>query len=148
MNSITNKPLKLYVLYCSNSLNIDEFQSMFPQEGGDEIRSISLPCSGKANLPYFLKAFESGADGLVLVTCAKNECRYLEGNLRAPKRAEQVGLLLKEIGMDGDRIAVINMNEKGTGAIVAGVTEFRNRVRNLSPNPSKGRDVRISAGVS
>jgi coenzyme F420-reducing hydrogenase delta subunit len=46
-----------------------------------------------------LKAFETGADGLALVTCPKNECHYLEGNLRAPKRVEEANCLLEEAGM-------------------------------------------------
>ena len=52
------------------------------------IKTISLPCSGKVDIPYLLKAFETGADGVAIVTCKKNECRHFEGNLRAHKRAE------------------------------------------------------------
>ena len=47
------------------------------------LKTISLPCSGKVDIPYLLKAFETGADGVAIVTCQKNECRHFEGNLRA-----------------------------------------------------------------
>jgi coenzyme F420-reducing hydrogenase delta subunit len=93
---------------------------------------ISLPCSGKADLLYLLKAFETGADGLALVTCPKNECRYLEGNLRAPRRAEETNRLLEETGMGHDRVTVLSMNGGGIGEIAAKLSAFRKKIRSLS----------------
>ncbi len=127
-----NYKLKLYIFYCSNNFNIDEFNRFFLEEKGDEHKIISLPCAGKADILYFLKAFETGADGLVLITCSKNECRYLEGNLRAPKRAEKVNKILAEIGMGNERIAVLHMNGSGIENIASKVTEFRNKIRMLA----------------
>ena len=132
MNITNIKALKLYIFYCSNSLDINEFNRTFHEEEGIEYKSISLPCSGKADLLYLVKAFETGADGLVLITCGKNKCHYLEGNLRSPKRAEEVNSLLEEIGMGKERIAVITINGEGMGHIVSMMTEFRNKIRNLA----------------
>jgi len=44
-----------------------------------------------------IKAFETGADGVAIVTCPKNECRHFEGNLRAHKRAEAVNRCWKKL---------------------------------------------------
>ena len=105
---------------------------MSQEEGGDvEYTIISLPCSGKADLLYLLKAFETGADGLALVTCPKNECHYLEGNLRAPKRAEEANRLLEEAGMGHDRVVILSMNGKEVGEIVAKLAAFREKIRTL-----------------
>lgn len=132
MNINTGKPLKLYIFYCSNSLDINEFNRTFHEEEGIEYKIISLPCSGKANLLYLIKAFETGADGLVLITCEKNKCHYLEGNLRSPKRAEEVNSLLEEIGMGKERIAVLTINGEGIGHVASQMTEFRNKIMNLA----------------
>jgi F420-non-reducing hydrogenase iron-sulfur subunit len=121
----------LHIFYCSNCLDGTEFDRMSQGEGDVEYTIISLPCSGKADLLYLLKAFETGADGLALVTCPKNECHYLEGNLRAPKRAEEANRLLEETGMGHDRIAVLPMNAKGVGEIVAKLAAFREKIRTL-----------------
>jgi coenzyme F420-reducing hydrogenase delta subunit len=126
--------LKLYIFYCANSFDIDEFNQTSLEEAGDKQQIISLPCSGKADLLYFLKAFETGADGIVLITCPKNECRHLEGNLRAHKRAEHVNSLLEEIGMGNKRITVLNMNKNGMGDIIAKVKEFRSMIKSMASN--------------
>jgi coenzyme F420-reducing hydrogenase delta subunit len=110
---MTNKPLKIYLFYCTNSLDTDALRTNLPDRGGDTLKTVSLPCSGKVNLLYLLKAFETGADGVMLVTCKKGECSFLEGNLRAHRRAEAVDSLLKEIGPGTGRMKVIQQEGKG-----------------------------------
>jgi coenzyme F420-reducing hydrogenase delta subunit len=127
-----NNTLKLHVLYCSNCRDGDELSRLLNEEAGCEYKIISLPCSGKADLLYLLKAFETGADGLALVTCSKNECHYLEGNLRAPKRVEQANALLEEAGMGDNRVTVLPMNGKGIEEIVSKLKVFREKIRSMS----------------
>ena len=131
MSATDHKKTKLHIFYCSNCLDGTEFDRIAREEEGVEYTVISLPCSGKADLLYLLKAFETGADGLALVTCPKNECHFLEGNLRAPKRAQEANRLLEETGMGHDRVMVLSMNDKGTGEIVAKLAAFREKIRSL-----------------
>jgi coenzyme F420-reducing hydrogenase delta subunit len=105
------------IFYCSNCLDGTEFDRIAREEEGVEYTVISLPCSGKADLLYLLKAFETGADGLALVTCPKNECHYLEGNLRAPKRAQEANRLLEEMGMGRSWVTI--RQKQGIEEIVA-----------------------------
>jgi F420-non-reducing hydrogenase iron-sulfur subunit len=132
LNIKTNKQLKLYIFYCSNSLDINEFNRAIHEEDGIEYKIIGLPCSGKADLLYLIKAFETGADGLLLLTCEKNQCHYLEGNLRSPKRAEEVNLLLEELGMGKDRIAVLSLNKDGIGPVLARMNEFSDSIKKMA----------------
>ena len=131
MSVIDHKKTKLHIFYCSNCLDGTELDRIAREEEGVEYTVISLPCSGKADLLYLLKAFETGADGLALVTCPKNECHYLEGNLRAPKRADEANRLLEETGMGHERIIVLTMNDQGIGEIVAKLAAFREKIRSL-----------------
>ena len=131
MTVTAHKKKKLYIFYCSNCFDGTEFDRMSREQEGIEHTIISLPCSGKADLLYLLKAFETGADGLALVTCPKNECHYLEGNLRAPKRVEEANCLLEEAGLGNDRITVLQMNGKGIGEIVDKLSAFHEKIRSL-----------------
>jgi F420-non-reducing hydrogenase iron-sulfur subunit len=125
------KKTKLSIFYCSNCFEGSELDRIVRQEEGVEYTVISLPCSGKADLLYLLKAFETGTDGLALVTCPKNECRHLEGNLRAPKRAEEANGLLEEAGMGPGRVTVLSVSDKGVEEIVAKMAAFREKIRSL-----------------
>jgi coenzyme F420-reducing hydrogenase delta subunit len=123
-------PLKLYLFYCSNSLDANRLRQSFCENGTDELTAVSLPCSGKVNLLYLLKAFEKGADGVLLITCEQGECKFIEGNLRAQKRSESVDAILAEIGLGRGRMRVVHKkNEGGIHQIIEEIKSLRNSLR-------------------
>lgn len=123
--------VKSYVFHCSNFLDAGEFSGFCRGLYGESVKTISLPCSGKVDVLYLTKAFETGADGVVIVTCKKLECRHFEGNLRAQKRAEAVESLLEEIGMGAGRMAVIECGERGASQVYGEVRQFLDKIKNL-----------------
>jgi F420-non-reducing hydrogenase iron-sulfur subunit len=142
-----NDSVKMHIFYCANSFSIEDFNRLM-HGSGDEIRFISLPCSGKADLLYLIKAFEAGADGVVIITCPKNECRYLQGNLRAPKRADEVNALLEEISSGKGRIVSINMDKLGMEDVVTKIINFRNKLKDTVWYHSRNQDSKIKAKAS
>ena len=127
------RALRTFVFYCSNHLEPGQFSGLVREHEGDMIRTISLSCAGKVDIPYLLKAFETGADGVAIMTCQKNECRHFEGNLRAHKRAEAVEGLLGEIGLAAGRMAVFECGKQDAGAVLGEIKQFIERVRELPP---------------
>ena len=111
--------MNIYLFYCSNCLDTHELRQSLGSCGHEGVKTVSLSCSGKVNLLYLLKAFEKGADGLILVTCPQNDCHYLEGNLRAQKRSNAVNAMLDEIGFGKGCIKVIQKaKEEGVEPII------------------------------
>ena len=124
--------MKIYIFHCTSSIDARELAQSCE---GDELKTVCVPCSGRVNLPYLLKAFETGADGVILITWAEDEWRHLEGNLRARKRAQAVNSLLDEIGMGSTRLTVIQHSEGGTEQILREIVDFRTRIKDL-PQPA------------
>ena len=123
--------MKLYIFYCANSLDADALREKSADMGAADVTMVSLPCSGKVNLLYLLKAFEKGADGVLLVTCGDGDCRFLEGNLRAKKRSEAVDALLAEIGLGRGRMRVVRTsNPSGVQQIVDEVKHLGESILN------------------
>jgi F420-non-reducing hydrogenase iron-sulfur subunit len=123
--------VRTQIFYCSNHLEATSFVGLDRESEGNEVRIIGLPCSGKIDIPYLIKAFESGADGVVIVSCKKNECRHFEGNLRAGKRVEAVKSLLEEIGMSARQISVIECGEGGAKQVLNEIRQFIGEMRQL-----------------
>ena len=133
---MNNQPLEIYVFHCSNSLDTEALRRSLGEGGKDDkLKTISLPCSGKLELIYLLKAFESGADGVVLITCKHGECRYLEGNLRARKRTGSVGALLEEIGLDKGRMKLIQQEDGGVQSVMSELDRFIEKIRDSAAEP-------------
>ncbi len=125
-----SEPLRLYLFCCLTSFEPDDFLRAFAKNG-DELKIVPLPCSGKIDILYLTKAFETGADGVAVVTCKQGECRFLEGNLRARRRVEAVGELLSEIGLENGRTAVIQLDDSGINKVVQQLEGFRSKLRAL-----------------
>jgi coenzyme F420-reducing hydrogenase delta subunit len=128
---MNNDDTKIYVFYCANSLSQRDVAQLDDKLDG-RIKSISLPCSGKADLQYLVKAFETGADGLAIVTCEMGTCRHLEGNMRAHKRCEAVGALLEEVGVGAGRTCVIEYVQNQPDAALNKLVKFCSGIKHLS----------------
>ena len=130
-NILKTREAKIYIFCCSSCFDPSELMCIC--NGHDyEMKVIPVPCSGKIDILYLTKAFESGADGVVIVACKQGECRYLEGNLRAKKRVEAIDSLLDEIGLGKGRIAIIQMNSNGIEQVIREVKDFSKKIQALS----------------
>ncbi len=124
--------LKIILFYCSNSISPDEITKCLKKNEDIEIKIISLPCSGKADLIYLLKAIETGTDGIFLITCMMGNCRNLEGNLRAKKRAEAINSILEETGLGNERVILIPASETtDSNYILKEIIKFRDRIKKI-----------------
>jgi coenzyme F420-reducing hydrogenase delta subunit/Pyruvate/2-oxoacid:ferredoxin oxidoreductase delta subunit len=65
---------------------------------------IKMPCAGKIDIDYLLKAFASGADGVLVLACHQDNCISQQGNEHAHWRVEQAQALLAEAGVDPQRL--------------------------------------------
>jgi F420-non-reducing hydrogenase iron-sulfur subunit len=132
---------KIYLFCCATSYDQTEISRNIDRQG-IELKVVSIPCSGKLDILYLTKAFETGADGLVVMVCPEGECRYLEGNLRARKRVEAVEKLLEETGLGPGHIAIVQMQENGNARAMREVQDFCLKIkeitRNAQPAPLKG----------
>ncbi len=101
------------------------------------IKVVRLPCSGKTDVSYLLKAFEQGADGVFVVGCPLGNCHHVRGNERGQARVNRAKQLLAEIGLGGDRLEMFFLSG-GMGATFARhAEEMTERIRALGPNPLK-----------
>jgi len=143
------RPLKTCVFYCSNNLDAGRVAGSWGDLGGDTLQTIGLPCSGKVDVPYLVKALETGMDGVVIVACKKNECRHFEGSLRAHKRAQAVESLLEEIGFGAGRMAVIECATGGAQQACNEIKQFIEQVRrrplHLTPGGATNSQERMVA---
>lgn len=125
---------KITVFHCINSLGEGDAS---PLAGGDgfESKFVKLPCSSMVKDVFLLRAFEAGADAVVVLVCPVGACRYVEGNLRAQKRVRWVQNLLDDIGLNGRRLSLFNLQPGDAAAaerIVQGVLAL---VADLGRNP-------------
>jgi F420-non-reducing hydrogenase iron-sulfur subunit len=123
----------IYLFHCATSYDQGELMRSYSRQA-KEIKVISMPCSGKLDILYLTKAFDTGADGAAIMICKEGECRYMEGNMRARKRAEAIDELLEETGLGRGRIRIIQMDEEGITGAVRKLEDFRLHIETMVQN--------------
>lgn len=101
------------------------------------IKVIEMPCTGKVDPIYILQALEDGADGVMVAGWLPGDCHYLEGNLQAKRRIDSIKLRLEEIGLEGDRVKMVNVSAAMGGQFAQEADLMTEEIRALGPNPLK-----------
>lgn len=110
------------------------------------IRIIRVPCTGRVDMLYMLKAFEDGADGVFLSGCLRGDCHYVNGNYKAQRRVEQGKKILAQIGVEPERLEMF-FNSSAMGPQFAKTCiDFTQRIRELGPLYPQGEKAAAASG--
>ncbi len=101
------------------------------------IRPIRVMCSGRISPHFIIKAFQEGADGVLVTGCHIGDCHYLKGNYITAKRVMILKELINFLGISPERLRLewIAASEGDKFARVA--DEFTQTIRTLGPTPIK-----------
>jgi F420-non-reducing hydrogenase iron-sulfur subunit len=99
------------------------------------VRIIRTPCTGRLEVEFFMKAFEKGADGILVAGCLEGGCHFTEGNLLAKGRVGYTRTFLSESGLEEERIRMINISAAMARPFVDHLNEMIETVKKLGPNP-------------
>jgi coenzyme F420-reducing hydrogenase delta subunit len=97
------------------------------------VRIIRLPCTGRIDPLFVLKAFERGADGVIISGCHPADCHYSTGNYHARRRFTVFRELAAFVGIDPRRLTLswVSASEGGKWTEVVG--EATERARQAGP---------------
>jgi F420-non-reducing hydrogenase iron-sulfur subunit len=135
MNDISFEPLIIAFCckYCSYSA-ADLAGSMRLQYPTN-VRIVRTPCTGRLEVEFFMKAFEKGADGILVAGCLEGGCHFSEGNLLARSRVGYTQSFLAEAGIEKERIKMVNVSAAGARLFVDHLNDLIATVKTLGPSP-------------
>ena len=103
-----------------------------------DARVVNVPCSGRIDTLQLIHAFETGADGVLVLGCEPGNCYFNTGNLHAEQRVGRAQNWLKECGMEEERIQMVyiaeNNNKKKLDEVL---DEFDKELKSIGKNPLK-----------
>jgi len=97
------------------------------------IRAIRTPCSGRVSPEIIIKAFDEGADGVIVLGCHIGECHYDSGNHRTAKRIPVLKSLMELVGLEPERIRLDWVSASEGDKFSKVVTEFNETIQALGP---------------
>jgi coenzyme F420-reducing hydrogenase delta subunit len=126
---------KILGFLCQNSADLcADFAGMELKNYTPNFLPVKLPCLGSLDIFFLLKAYFSGADGVLILGCPPGHCRHKMGNERAKRRAQIVQSLLEILGMGSDRLNFACVHPSETARWVEVVNSFNERLTKLGPS--------------
>ncbi len=106
-----------------------------------QMRIVKLPCTGRIDPLFVLKAFEAGCDGVLVSGCHPGDCHYTSGNYHARRRWAVFGRLLSFTGIDERRLRFSWVSAAEGRKFADLVAEFTEQLRQAGPfgphNPAR-----------
>jgi coenzyme F420-reducing hydrogenase delta subunit len=97
------------------------------------VRVIRLNCSSRVSPLFILKAFERGADGVIVSGCHPGDCHYSTGNYHARRRFTVFRELLEFMGIDPTRVTFCWVSASEGNKWQEVVNETTSRIQELGP---------------
>lgn len=97
------------------------------------IRVIKVMCSGRVNPQFILKAFQEGADGVLVSGCHPGDCHYLEGNYHARRKLPLLKDLMEFMGVDPERFQMSWVSASEGPKFAEVVTRFTGKIKEMGP---------------
>jgi len=101
------------------------------------IEIVRVPCAGRIETIYLLKALEKGADGVLLFACYEENCQFLRGNLRAKGRLSYAHRMLEKIGLEKERIEICHLATNSGAKLAETLRRKSEQLKKMGPNPAK-----------
>jgi len=98
------------------------------------VRIVRVPCSGRINPLFLLRALQNGADGVLVSGCHPGDCHYISGNLAARRKFALFKVLMQDAGIEPERVQFTWVSASEGGRFAAIVQKVVEAVQKLGPN--------------
>ena len=109
------------------------------------VRVIRVNCSGMVDPSYVMKAFASGADGVLVGGCWPGDCHYVAGNIKTMRRVPLLKKLLGELGVEELRFRLKWIAASEPSQFAKTVNDMTEEIRKLGPFKRKKKGAKRSA---
>ena len=103
-------------------------------------RMIRVMCSGRIQPAFVFRAFEKGADGVLVSGCHFGDCHYIFGNERAVEQFAKTMNVVKLLGIEEGRLRLEWISAAEGNRFAEVINEFTDQVRALGPSPFATED--------
>ena len=99
-----------------------------------DVRLLRVPCSGRVNPQFVLRAFLKGCDGVLVCGCHPGDCHYSTGNYFTRRRMLLYRRYLEYLGIEPERFQIRWISGSEAGKFRDTVVDACEAVAQLGPN--------------
>jgi F420-non-reducing hydrogenase iron-sulfur subunit len=104
-------------------------QTLYPAN----VRVVRIMCTGRMDPQFVLKAYQEGADGVLILGCHPGDCHYKEQNFRMIQRHRLFLEMIRQYGIDEARCRLDFVSAAEGDKYARVITETVEAIRKLGP---------------
>ncbi|MBN2035897.1 MAG: hydrogenase iron-sulfur subunit [Chitinispirillaceae bacterium] len=97
------------------------------------VRVIRVPCSGRINPLYIVKALQNGVDGVLVSGCHPGDCHYISGNLVARRKFALLKDFLTYLGIEHQRVQFSWVSASEGAQFASLIAQVVNDIKQIGP---------------
>lgn len=97
------------------------------------VKVIRVPCSTRVEPAFVIKAFQSGADGVLILGCHPGDCHYVEGNYKTMRRIPLLKKMLTQFGVENERVRLDWVSASEGERYASIINEMTEKIKALGP---------------
>jgi F420-non-reducing hydrogenase iron-sulfur subunit len=97
------------------------------------VRVVRVMCTGRVDPQFVLKAYDEGADGVIILGCHPGDCHYKEQNFRMIQRHRLLLGLLRPLGIEEERCRLDFVSAAEGEKFAKVISEMVESVKRLGP---------------
>ena len=114
---------------------LPEFSEGFIDSKPANVAVVKFPCISKIDTTHLLKAFQLGADSVIVAGCAEDEesgkCPFQKTMFWAGQRVSRVKKILAEVGIEEERVALVNFTPQEVANFGESIAETLTKIQEL-----------------
>ena len=153
MSDVTTKELRIVGFLCNwCSYGGADTAGVARAKQPTDLRIIRVPCSGRVDPLFIVRALFLGADGVLVSGCHPRDCHYSTGNFYARRRLEVLKQFLPILGIDSRRFEYTWVSASEGQRWQHVVTTFTEQIHSLGAAPKfmdvEPKEFKLGARVS
>lgn len=96
-----------------------------------DVKLIKVNCSGRVKSAFILKAFQYGADGILVTACEIGECHFINGNENCKHVIDETKEILELLGIGKDRLDLELFSDTDGERFASVVINFADRIKRI-----------------
>ncbi|MBF0210942.1 MAG: hydrogenase iron-sulfur subunit [Desulfamplus sp.] len=114
------------VAFCCKNSAFEAFEAakLFGHEMPVGFKIVKVPCAGKVDVEFIMKAFVDGADGVMVAACHEGNCKAERGNTYAKWRVNEIQKRLELMGFGKERLTFTTIASNMAKEFASKVNDF------------------------
>ncbi|MGF7185920.1 F420-non-reducing hydrogenase iron-sulfur subunit [Desulfitispora alkaliphila] len=104
----------------------------------ESIKIVRVMCTGRVDPVFILKAFQQGADGVLVSGCHPGSCHYVDGNAKMMRKEPLLETMLSQLGIEKERFKLVWVSASEGERFAKIVYDMTEQLKELGPLNIKG----------